>query len=147
MHKNSHKLKMIFLLLSFITMTSVWAKDIKLEEVSASLESIQLAAFKKSKAQLYKNNFLSQYDMCTISDGYLHRIFIVNIEKSQFEKVLNLTRKFYPDAFRGTKKLDKLLGNRRNLTPQSDLLAFQKKEHQETLLNVHSILHTHRNFF
>jgi hypothetical protein len=147
MRKSALKYYKFFLLLSFVSATSVLAKDIKTEEISMHMESIQLAAFKKSKTELDKKNFLTQYDTCTIFDGKFYRIFIVNIERNRFENLLFLTRKIYPDAFRGTKKIEDLLGKKRDDVHQSMPLLDQRIVYHDTLLNAHSILQTHRNFF
>jgi len=147
MFLSSNKLIKLFLLLSFTTMTSASAKNVNIEEISENLAVIQIAAFKKSKALLHKNDLLYTFDICTISDREFHRVFVVNIKKDQFKKVLFLTKKIYPDAFSADEKLHDLLKNKREKMMQKKILLSRKSLYHDDLLNARSILQTHRNFF
>ena len=144
---NTSTISKLFLLLSFVGSTSAWSKNVKTDEILTNLGSIQIAAFKKSEAQLAHNALLKSYDICTISDAEFKRVFIVNIKKDRFDKVLFLTKKHYPDAFTATEKLSSLLGKEAAFPIQSQTLLAKKYDYHDGLLNAYSILHTHRNFF
>ncbi len=136
------------LLLSFILHTSVSAKNIKIEEISVSLEAIQVGAFKERKNILHQNELFSHYNTFIEYGDKLNKFYIVNIKKNDYKKVLATVKKSSPSAFLASKKIRKLLKNHTtNETFIEERKVKQNSYHDRNFLNSNTILKTRKKFF
>ena len=146
-----YQLIVLLLLLSLGMITSVSAKNVKIEQIKGDLEAIQLGAFKKRKNIFELKDIFSSYDILVYTKGEISRVFIVNIKKNNVNNLLREIKKLYPSAFKATKKIKKL-----------DAKIAQKKFHSKISvpvivephypashegLNSKTILQTRKKFF
>jgi len=138
----------ILLLLSLGSVTSVSAKNLKIEEILVDLDSIQVGAFKERKNILHQNQYFSHYNTFVEYGENFNRFYIVNIKKDDFLKVLAEVKKVNPSAFKATKKFKKLLKNTKMTQQKIQYKTPTKKRyHDSGFLNSETILKTRKKFF
>ncbi len=135
-----------FIFLSFLIITSVSAKNIKREQISPQLESIQVLALKEKKEIFTKNSSFFTYDTFVDTGNDFQRYYIVNLKAEDFEKVLSVVKKRYPSAFKASKKIATLKKYSKNL-PNKRYKIYKSAYHDSLSLNSKTILNTRRKFF
>ena len=143
---------LIFVLLSFAVGTSVSAKNLKIEEISVNMDSIQVVALKERKNILHQNRLFPQYNTFIEYDNKFNRFYIVNIKKSDFLKVLAEVKRVYPSAFRANKKIRKIRKNttifvNKPVASRAQIEPLKKVYHDSPFLNSETILKTRKKFF
>ncbi len=136
------------LLLSFTAFTSVSAKNLKMEEISANFEAIQVGAFKERKNILHQNRLFSHYNTFIEYRNNFNIFYIVNIKKDDYEKILAEVKKSSPSAFSASKKIRKLLKNGTPIYSIVRKIKVKKNAHRNSkFLNSDTILKTRKKFF
>ena len=149
---NRAKKTLILLLLSFAVAPLVFSKNLNIEEISADFDSIQLGAFKERKNILHQNQHFSHYNTFIEYGNKFNRFYIVNINKSDYLKVLEEVKKVFPSAFRANKKIKKMLKDRNVLINQPSIKRVKKPTSKiiypdSSFLNSDTILKTRKKFF
>ena len=138
----------ILLLLSFITLTSVSAKNLNIDEISANLEAIQVGAFKEIKNISLQNQLFSHYNTFIEYGEELNRFYIVNVKKVDYARILAEVKISHPGAFSASDKLRKLIKNHTHIARWK---GFRKVKRQRDpvnySLNSETILKTRKKFF
>jgi len=134
---------LILISLSLGLFTSVSAKNVKIEEINANLESIQVAALKEEKNILSKNKLFISHDTFIEYAAGFTKYYIVNIKKEEYLHTLGEVKMLYPSAFRASQKIKKLL----NKAYIPDQKQTRHSSQDNDLLNTDSILKTRKKFF
>ncbi len=105
-----NRLLKVFILsvLSFVSLTSVLAKEIKQSEILVSKGAIQVGAFKERKNILNLKKRFSDYNIFVEKRDNLRIFYIVNIEKREYLSLLKEVKRAYPAAFNATQKIENL---------------------------------------